>query len=211
MNRKHKAGLALMAAGVLLMAAAVGLLLYNRAEDREAGESVDELMPVLRQEMAVRESRAEEAFYFPAEEDEGEGAEETGPTEESVTVDGYDYIGILTIPALGLELPVMADWDYTRLKIAPCRYTGSVETGDLTIAAHNYSRHFGRLKNLAGGEEVIFTDMDGNRTRYLVAETEILEPTAIEEMTGSGYPLSLFTCTYGGQTRVTVRCDYYKE
>lgn len=198
-----------MAAGVLLMTSAVGLLLHNRAEDREAGESVDGLLPILRQEIAARESEAEEDWYMTLpgleEEEEAEAAESE---EETVMVDGYDYIGILTIPALGLELPVMADWDYTRLKIAPCRYTGSIETDDLTIAAHNYSRHFGRLKNLAGGEEVVFTDMEGNSTAYLVAETEILEPTAIGEMTGSGYPLSLFTCTYGGQTRVTVRCIY---
>jgi sortase A len=40
-----------------------------------------------------------------------------------------------------------------------------------------------------------------------VAEVETLEPTAVEEMTNSGYALTLFTCTYGGQSRVTVRCD----
>lgn len=198
-----------MAAGILLMAAAIGLLIYNRNEDREAGESVAGLVPALWQEIAARESEASEDPYFAvmgvAEEAAGT---EAGPVEETVMVDGYDYIGILTIPALGLELPVMADWDYTRLRIAPCRYMGSAATDDLIIAAHNYSRHFGLLKNLAGGEDITFTDMDGNVTRYVVAETEILQPTAIEEMTGSGYPLSLFTCTYGGQTRVTVRCDY---
>ncbi len=192
-----------MAVGVLLMTAAIGLLLYNRAEDRAAGESVAGLVPQLREEIAVRESEAQENLYFAVP-----GEEEPAPAEETVLVDGYDYIGILTIPALGLELPVMAEWDYPRLRIAPCRYMGSVETDDLIIAAHNYSRHFGLLKNLAGGEDVSFTDIDGNVTRYIVAETEILQPTAIEEMAGSGYPLSLFTCTYGGQTRVTVRCDY---
>ncbi|MCC8126487.1 MAG: sortase [Clostridiales bacterium] len=206
MGRKRKIGIGFMAVGVLLMAAAIGLLLHNRAEDRKAGESVAGLVPILQQEIAAREAEKEETFYFAVQEEE---ADESAPVEEErFMVDGYDYIGILTIPVLGLELPVMADWDYTRLRIAPCRYTGSADTDDLTIAAHNYSRHFGMLKNLTGGEEVIFTDMEGFSTSYLVAKTEILEPTAIEEMTGSGYPLSLFTCTYGGKTRVTVRCNY---
>ena len=31
--------------------------------------------------------------------------------------------------------------------------------------------------------------------------------TAVEEMTAGEYDLTLFTCTYGGQSRVTVRCD----
>ena len=45
-------------------------------------------------------------------------------------IDGYDYIGTLTIPALELELPVMAQWDYDRLTIAPCRQFGTTQTDD---------------------------------------------------------------------------------
>ena len=51
-----------------------------------------------------------------------------------------------------------------------------------------------------------FTDIDGNIFEYEAAEIQELEPTAIEEMTDSGWDLSLFTCTLGGQTRLTVRC-----
>lgn len=124
-----------------------------------------------------------------------------------VEIDGYGYVGYLTIPALGLELPVMAEWDYARLRLAPCRYSGSTKTGDLVIAAHNYARHFGSLQTLLAGDEVRFTDMDGVVTVYEVAAVEILQPTAVEEMTAGEYDLTLFTCTYGGQSRVTVRCD----
>ncbi len=41
---------------------------------------------------------------------------------------------------------------------------------------------------------------------YEIAETEILEPTAIEELLSDEWNLTLFTCTYGGQARVAVRC-----
>lgn len=200
----------LMVAGVLLIAAAIGLLEYNRREDQQAGDKAAELVPEIRREIAYRESMAEEEeLWMDGEAEEPAFSETESSGEENITmVEGYDYLGILLIPALGLELPVMADWDYPRLRIAPCRYAGSVQTGDLVISAHNYSRHFGRLKNLAGGEDVIFTDMEGNTTFYAVAEVEILEPTEVREMTESGYPLTLFTCTYGGQTRVTVRCEY---
>lgn len=104
----------------------------------------------------------------------------------------------------------MAQWDYQRLKIAPCRYTGSTKTDNLVIAAHNYARHFGNLSKLTAGERISFVDMDGIVTVYEVALVETMEPTAIEEMTDGSYDLSLFTCTYGGQYRVTVRCDKSK-
>ena len=125
------------------------------------------------------------------------------PTE---TIQGNEYIGLLEVPTLGLELPVMSDWSYPQLKISPCRYQGSAYLGDLIIAAHNYDCHFGRLKTLLQGDEIIFADMDGNRFVYEVAEIEILEPTAIEQMIFGDWDLTLFTCTYGGQARVTVRC-----
>ena len=112
-------------------------------------------------------------------------------------------VPVLLVP----ELPVMAEWDDTRLKLAPCRYSGSTKTDDLVIAAHNYARHFGGLQTLQPGDAVWFTDMDGVVTAYEVAAVEVLQPTAVEEMTAGEYDLTLFTCTYGGRSRVTVRCD----
>ena len=42
--------------------------------------------------------------------------------------------------------------------------------------------------------------------KKLGVELETLSPFAIEEMTGGNWDLTLFTCTVGGQYRVTVRC-----
>ena len=125
---------------------------------------------------------------------------------ETVEIDGNRYIGFLTIPALSLELPVMENWDYDLLKIAPCRYSGTLKDGDLVIAAHNYKRHFGRLSELSVGSEVLFTDAAGSSTKCTVAELEILQPEDVEYMTAGEYELTLFTCTYGGSTRFAARC-----
>ena len=76
-----------------------------------------------------------------------------------VMLDGYEYVGYVEIPALELKLPVMSDWDYNRLTLAPCRQFGSSRTDDLVIAAHNYESHFGHLKDLSVGDAVTFTDM----------------------------------------------------
>lgn len=66
-------------------------------------------------------------------------------------VDGHRYIGVLEIPALELELPIMSQWSYPNLKIAPCRYQGSAYQNDLILLAHNYSRHFGQIHTLEPG------------------------------------------------------------
>lgn len=122
-------------------------------------------------------------------------------------VDGNEYIGVLELPALELSLPVMSRWSYPRLKLAPCRYKGSAYRDDLILAAHNYPSHFGSLHKLAEGDEVAFTDAEGNLFLYQVAQVEELQATAVEEMESGDWDLTLFTCTVGGQARVTVRCD----
>lgn len=119
---------------------------------------------------------------------------------------GQDYIGMLEIPALDLKLPVISQWSYPRLRIAPCRYSGSAYTNDLVISAHNYAAHFGYLNQLHEGAAVIFTDADGNIFNYRVDWKETLNPRDVEYMKESEWDLTLFTCTPGGSYRVAVRC-----
>lgn len=200
MKRRTRKGEALFCLGALMIAAALGLALYNLSRQAAAGKSSESGLRKLTETVAER--RTEQAA----------AEKELYPNLEMpvVTIDGYDYIGWIELPALELTLPVMSEWDAARLKIAPCRYSGSVYSGDLVIAAHNYASHFGRLSALSPGDEVIFTDADGREFRYAVADAEILPPTAVEEMTAGEWPLTLFTCTYGGRTRLTIRCDETK-
>ena len=124
-----------------------------------------------------------------------------------VVIDGYAYIGYLSMPTLDLELPVMSTWSYPQMKLAPCRYNGSIRGEDLVIMAHNYSNHFGKISQLSVGDNLSFTDADGVTTVYTVVAQDIVESTAVEEVTDGTYDLTLFTCTYGGGSRVTVYCN----
>ncbi len=124
-----------------------------------------------------------------------------------IEIDGYEYVGCIDIPALDLKLPVMSEWDYDRLKTAPCRQFGSSRTDNLVIAAHNYKKHFGYLSKLEIGDTVFFTDMDGIENTYKVSVVDTLMPTEVERVQNSDYDLILYTCTYDGKTRVTVFCN----
>ncbi len=53
--------------------------------------------------------------------------------------------------------------------------------------------------------------MDGNVFSYEVALLEILQPTDVDEMEGGDWDLTLFTCTVGGKSRVTARCERTDE
>lgn len=115
-------------------------------------------------------------------------------------------IGIIEIPSINIKLPVLSTWSYSLLKKAPCRYTGSIYLDNMVIAAHNSDAHFKKISNLQEGDIVTFTDAVGNVFTYTVAGIELLQPNEVDNMTNGQWPLTLFTCTYGGASRVTVRC-----
>lgn len=190
--------------GLLLIAAALFLTGYNLWDEHRAEMASQKVL----EQIPVQKSAAVS----------GEGPGGLGETEipdyvlnpememPIVEIDGNAYIGILEIPALGLSLPVMSGWSDFQLKIAPCRYSGSAYLDNMVIAGHNYRTHFGPLSRLEAGDGITFTDVDGNLFHYEVGTIEVLKPTAIEEMTGSGWDLTLFTCTLDRQSRMALRC-----
>lgn len=215
MKKNRSGGKALMVIGVLLLLAAAALTVFNRSREMGAGQQSDaalrDLSAVIKE--SAEEKKTEESApreELPEETEEAALPEEAR-TMPTVEMDGALYVGVLQIPALGLELPIINDWSNSNLYISPCRYTGSVNSGDLVIAGHNYDTHFGRLPNLTAGDDIYFVTVDGESYHYQVTSFETLEPTAVEYMTEGEYPLTLFTCTWGGRTRYTVRCDLRPE
>ena len=209
---KSKLGIVCIILGVALMLGAVFLYQSNRAEDQVAQEAVVDVMPQLVEQIrehTVQEETVPESEVIPELELQipVELLTEEDKKMAEVEIGGNRYIGYLSIPDLGLDLPIMSTWSYPKLNIAPCRYTGSVRGEDLVLMAHNYNSHFGRISQLDLGDTVVFTDMDGNVVQYEVVGEDLLDPTAVEEMTSGDFDLTLFTCTYGGGSRVTVYCD----
>ena len=217
-------GQALIYLGLLLILGAVLLTLFNRYDSERAGEEaaqvLEQLQTVLRDDPLPApelpasspapepdSSAAPPRDHTPTKTPTSEESQEL-PEMLTVQIGQWSYIGTLDLPSLGLSLPVMAKWDYTRLQVSPCRYAGSVYSKDLVICGHNYATHFSPVRGIEPGAEVIFTDMSGTVYRYTVSYTETVEPTAIEQMiTPDGaWDLTLFTCNIGGRTRFAARC-----
>ncbi len=203
---RKKTGIVCVMIGAVLIISALLLLFYNKQEDKHAGQEAEFLLGNIKvmidQNTEVLTGAAEKAQDLQTEE------EPVLPVEMPVVeIEGYGYIGYLTILDLQLELPVMAEWDYDRLKIAPCRQYGSTRSNDLVLAAHNYKSHFGELSELKKGAEIRFTDMDGIVSYYRLAKLETLEPNDVDAVLNSDYDLVLYTCTPGGATRVVAFCE----
>ena len=203
---KQKIGKICMVLGALLILASLGLLAYNKWDaaraDKAAQTALGELENTLTKTIEEK-NKADEVVLQP----------ELDPDQPmtEVELDGWNYIGYLSIPSIGLNLPVMSEWSYAGLKIAPGRYSGSTYADNMVVCAHNYAKHFSPIKWLAEGAEVYFTDMDGMRWSYEVSAVETIQPTQIEKMTektedSENWDLTLFTCTTGGSARCAVRC-----
>ena len=203
---KQKIGKICMALGALLILASLGLLAYNKWDaaraDKAAQTALGELEDTLTKTIEEK-TKTDEVVLQP----------ELDPDQPmtEVELEGWNYIGYLSIPSIGLNLPVMSEWSYAGLKVAPGRYSGSTYADNMVVCAHNYAKHFSPIKWLAEGAEVYFTDMDGMRWSYEVSVVETIQPTQIEKMTektedSENWDLTLFTCTTGGSARCAVRC-----
>lgn len=185
-----KAGTALIIAGALLLFSAAGLFIYNEVQSSRAEEAAQSALNALEQEIS-----------------ENSGSFDYSPEMKTVNIDGYDYIGYLTVPCANINLPVMAEWDDVRMNISPCLYYGSFKSDNMVIVGHSYKGVFRALREkVKEGDEVYFTDVENNTYRYTVGVIEILQPTDTQKMIESEFELSIYTCTYGARERFTVRC-----
>lgn len=224
---KRCIGLICIALGLVMLVGALALYLHNEQEEQRAQESIDLYLPQIKE--AIDERIAEQVqssgSFYSSDDSSGANEHDIGHMQDIVPIDpdyyspemrveiidGYGFIGYLTIPALNLELPILSELDDVRLKISPCRFYGSTKTDDLVIGAHNYTRHFAKIWRMHVGDEVSLTDMDGRIWNYRLAEKLTLEPTDGQILNNGEYPLTLFTCTYTGGDRVALRFDLIEE
>ena len=200
-------GKILTGVGLLLIAAALLLTVYNIRESDRAGAESEEMVVRMESLTADLPERLE------TEKKELVPEYKKNPEMEmpTVEVNGQECVGMIEIPALGLKLPVISEWSDAKLKKAPCRYSGSAYLKNMIIAGHNYRTHFSGIKRLNPGDSVVFTDADGNVFSYEVAEIETVGGYDIEKMEAGDWDLTLFTCTNKGKARAAVRCREIEE
>ena len=219
-KKKKRKGRFLIFLGMLLFCGALGLIIYNLWDSIRAKKASDEIVAALDDEMKDEEPKAAPKYSGYSKTDDGSDENKEIPGMPVSYVNGYPYIGELEIPSVNMKLPVMEYWDYERLRISPCRYSGSYYTDDLVICAHNYATHFLPLQWIGLGTDVYFITVDKVVYHYIIDNRETVQPTSIAQMIENmnnsldamaDWDLTLFTCNPDGLSRCTVRCRRVTE
>lgn len=221
-----------------LLSACVGLIIDARWHQRDvqAAKQSENVLPILKERSAVgtdilflttdgEEERQQEGAVSEeaAEQDTASNQDmeqvkhpdnqeklyDQIPEKQSYTVIGdVRYMGILSIPALGLELPIILskEWEPELMDIAPCTYSGSIKTHDLVIMAHNYQAHFLGILSMQAGQEVMIKTVDGMCYVYTVTAVDVMHRSEKEKLYMGEWDLTLFTCVPQTYNRCAVRC-----
>lgn len=214
-DKKSKKGRLLVILGTVLLLAALSLVLWNNYRQQTSSKKMNGILSSLLLQMPQTDDDFESddtafgqnglnsgTFDLPS-------GGEPSYSEEYIEVEQKRYIGILQIPSLGLELPIMADYSYAELYNSPCRYFGGIATSDIVIAAHNYRYFFGPIDNLNSGDKLIFTDVNGKIFTYSVVQSEIIASNDLNSLLANSdeWDMTLFTCTWSGTSRIVVRAQ----
>lgn len=195
MKKSKSKSILFVIVGIMLIGASLVLVVCNRYTDYLGEQNSHKVLVTLKKEITSDSSEKN-----PENEKENKG-------EITKTIDSKKYIGIISVPKINLELPVLKDLNYDNLKVAPCRYFGSCEKNNLIIAAHNYTAFFDKIDTLNSGDTIKFTDVNGVVHNYQVTNTELISGSDSSAMKKNEeqWDITLFTCTWSGWSRVTVR------
>lgn len=144
--------------------------------------------------------------------------------EKNFTMNGYNVIGIVKIPKIEIEYPILDietyNPDETRepMKISIIKYWGGKvnEYGNLSIAGHNNydGTMFGKTRKLEKGDRIELTDLENNTIQYEIYDKFITEPNNIEILETKDKTVrevTLITCTNGNKNRLILKAREIKK
>ena len=137
---------------------------------------------------------------------------------ENTKMHGYNIIGIINIPKIKIEYPILAvetpnpETTKEPMKFSIVMYGGGSvnDFGNLSIAGHNNydGTMFGKTKNLEVGDIVKLTDLKKQTITYQIYHKFVTNPDDISVLTTSNQEVrevTLITCTNGNKKRLILK------
>lgn len=137
---------------------------------------------------------------------------------QELTLSGYKVIGLIKIPAINLEYPILdmeisnPDEAKAPMKLAIVKYWGGEVNGygNLSLAGHNNynGTMFGKTKNLKVGDIVELTDLNNQTIQYQIYDIFKTDPndvTILETKDKTIREVTLITCTNGNRERLILK------
>lgn len=129
----------------------------------------------------------------------------------------YSAVGVVEIPKINVNYPILSETSDALLKVAPCKFWGpnANEVGNFCIAGHNYrnSKFFSKVPTLENGDKIEITDLKGRTITYEVYTKYIVDPydvSCTSQLTDGRKDITLITCTNDNKQRVIVKATEVK-
>ncbi|MBQ6992203.1 MAG: sortase [Clostridia bacterium] len=142
------------------------------------------------------------------------------PSEQrSVASDGTEYstIGVIKIPKIGVNYPILSTTTVELLKISPCKFWGCNpnEVGNFCIVGHNYrnSLFFSKVPTLEVGDVIQIIDLSGTIVEYSIYDKYIVDPDNVactSQLTDGRREITIITCTNDSKQRVVIKATEKK-
>ena len=130
---------------------------------------------------------------------------------------GYDVIGLIEIPAINLEYPILDKTTKATMRTSISRFSGGDinELGNVSLAGHNnYSgTMFGKNKNLKLKDKVLLTDLAGVTIEYEIYDIFVTDPddtSILETKDETKREVTLITCKNGRSERLIIKAREIK-
>lgn len=139
-------------------------------------------------------------------------------TTEPITYGDDSIIGIISIPKIKLEYPILDKTTKDNMRISITRFSGGDvnENGNLALAGHNNydGTMFGKNKQLVMGDKIYLTDLQKNTVEYEIKSIFTTDPndvSILETQDKEKKELSLITCTNGNKERLIIKAEEVKK
>ncbi len=125
---------------------------------------------------------------------------------------GYNVIGLIKIPAIDLEYPIIERTTKESMRLSISRFYGGDinEPGNVSLAGHNnYSgTMFGKNNKLKLGDKVFLTDLTSRTIEYEIYDIFVTDPndtSILETKEKDIREVTLITCKNGRSERLIIK------
>lgn len=132
--------------------------------------------------------------------------------EVQVEYKGYNVVGIIAIPKLEIEYPIIDKTNEEAMKVSITKFWGNNvnDIGNFTMSGHNYmdGTMFGGTKKLNVGDLIEMTDLSGRTIEYKIFDKHVIDPNDVEcvnSVEGGTREITLITCTNGRSNRLIIK------
>ena len=138
-------------------------------------------------------------------------------TEIKQEIQGNKVVGIIKIPKIELEYPILETTSVETLKLSITKFWGNQinEIGNVTLAGHNNlsGTMFGKTKKLEIGDIIELTDIQNVTLKYEIFDKYVIDPNDIRcilPIKEDTREVTLITCTNGNKNRLIIKAREIK-